>query len=96
MQRERDREAYWKGEAERLHQAKDDRKKIEQWQEYKDRERGKPRSDGSDSSQGEQPPRGNTEDHQVAKLIEQMAAFEADDYHRKPSPDPERSRGPKR
>lgn len=75
-------------------QVEDARQRIEQWHHLKDidKERGKPCSVGCDSSHGAKPERGTTPEQQVAKLREEMAAFDADEQH-KPRLNPEQGRG---
>lgn len=109
--REEERAARWQREAERLHQEKqqpanpptaspqNDNELIRQWQEYKERERGKPRASGHQPDQAQ----GGTLDQQLAKLKESIAAFDAELEKRnraakqqpqqpRPSPDPQPER----
>lgn len=79
-------------------QAEDARRIIEQWHHLKDidRERDKPRPDGSDSDHGAEPERGTTPDQQAAKLREEITAFDADGRQHKPLSDPDQERGHRR
>lgn len=63
----------------------DERELLRQWLEYKDRERDKPCS-GGDPHHGAKPEQGNSQEQQLAKLKEEMAAFDADDP---PQPPPQ-------
>lgn len=68
----------------------DDRELIQAWHEYTSRERDEPRSHGE--SQGDKPERGVTQEQQISKLKEEMAAFDAS-----PSkPEPGQEQKPKR
>jgi hypothetical protein len=62
----------------------DERQFIEQWRQFHDRERDKPRPDG-DKHYGAEPGRGISPEQQTAKLTEEMAAFEAEDVKQHPS-----------